>query len=275
MKKLVGFLFLFSMLGASLGVHAANPGEGKWVAEQIYRGVNSNGMTGLIHMNSAYTVQNGEMAFTVGRTTFDVLGIQFSTTPASITYGLSNSSELGLFFNPVDSSAPQTLISGAADADIKFKWRFRNQSEYMPAMSIMVGATKATATILGVEESMLGLKIHLLAASEASITDTFSIGMYIDVGSTSYRYESGTDPTYSETNFGLLFPISDNNKTQLIFEINTLNGTIPTVGSVNLTATTYGFRYASTGLKITLGVQSISDGTGTTNRSIGTLGYHF
>ena len=141
----------------------------------------------------------------------------------------------------------------------------------------MVGASRRTTDVSGPEENVDGYKINLLGASEARLSDTFFLGMYFDVGYSAYSWASApTDPSYTEANFGLLFPISDNNKTQLIFEYNAQYWDMPTIGTYDLTGFSYGIRYASTGLKITLGGQSIDDSLGgSTNRVIGTFGYSF
>lgn len=270
MKKLVGFLFVINMLFVPLVVQAANPGEGKWVAEEVFRSANTGGMTGLIHMNSAYTVRDGEMQINVGLTTESVGGTRYLQAPIAITYGLSDNKELGLVGRYISAS---TGTAGLGGAELKLKWRFRKQTEYLPATSLAFGLIIPTGPAALNEVSSWGARLNFLAASEASITETGYIGMYLEIGAVAIDPGSAGADSYVDASIGLLFPISDDNHLQLILELNAISGRgIAYLGSTNYTAVTPGLRYASENFKMTMGAETRSNGS---TKIVSTLGFEF
>ncbi len=270
MKKLLQFLFVSNMLVASLGVHAANPGEGRWVADEVFRSANTGAMTGLLHMNSAYTVRDGELQVNLGLTTESVGGTSYMQAPLAITYGLGGNKELGFVARYISDSVGNAGLGGA---ELKFKWRFRRQTEYLPALAMSFGLILPTGPAILNEVSSWGVKFSGMAASEASITDTFYIGMYMDIGLTLIDPGSATSQRYGDASVGLLFPISDDNRLQAMMEFNYISGrTTAYLGSTNYTAITPGVRYASESFKMTLGAQLRSNNSA---KIIATLGFEF
>jgi len=270
MRKLAGFLILITMLGASYRAFAANPGEGKWVAEEVFRSANIGGMTGLIHMNSAYTVRDGEMQVNVGLTAESVGGVDYQQAPFAITYGLADNKEFGLVTRYITDSVGNAGIGGA---EMKLKWRFRKQTEYLPASSLAFGLIFPTGPAALNEVTSWGARVNLLFASEASITETGYIGMYMDLGATAIDPGAATAQNYFDNSVGLLFPISDDNRLQLMFEYNSITGrAFAYLGSTNYTAITWGIRYASQGFKMTLGAENRDNNS---TKVIGTLGFEF
>lgn len=270
MKKWVKFLFLFSMLVASLGAHGANPGEGRWVAEEVFRSANTGGMTGLINMNSAYTVRDGELQFNVGLIVESAGGVAYVQTPVTITYGLSDTKELGLSTRFIRSSNGFTGVGGA---EMKLKWRFRRQTEYLPASAFIFGLIAPVGPTELNEVSSWGARFHILAASESSVTESFFIGMYFDLGAALIDPGAATAQNYYDLNIGFLFPISDDNRLQALFEFNSISGrTLTYLGTDNYSGSTVGIRYASESFKMTMGAQSRSNGS---VKFTGTIGFEF
>lgn len=270
MKKLAKYLFITNMLVVSLGASAANPGEGKWVADEVFRAANIGAMTGLIRMNSAYTVRDGELQVNVGLATESGGGTNYAQAPLTITYGLSDNKEIGLLARYI---SPSNGAAGLGGAEVKFKWRFRRQTEYLPATAIMFGIMLPSGPAAINEVSSWGLKVHGLASSEANVTDTFFIGMYMDVGVSAIDPGTATGDLYYEASIGLLFPISDDNRLQAMLEYNTISGrVVPYLGNTNYSAITPGLRYASKSFKSTMGAEIRSNNS---FKIIATLGFEF
>lgn len=270
MRKLVGFLILFNMLGASHGVFAANPGEGKWVAEQVYRSANIGGLTGLIHMDSAYTLRGGEVQINAGFTTETAAGVDYQTIPIALTFGVGDNKEWALVSRYIN---PSVGTAGMGGAELKYKWRFRKQSEYLPASSLAFGLLLPAGETALNQVTTWGATGSLIFASEANLTDNSYIGMYLDLSATSIDPGEPTAQTYSDNSIGLLFPISNDNRLQLILEYGAINGrTFAYLGSTNYSAFTWGLRYASDTLKMTLGAENRDNNT---TKVIATLGFAF
>lgn len=270
MKKLAKFLFIFNALIVSLGAHAANPGEGRWVAEEVFRSANTGAMTGLVHMNSAYTVREGELQVNVGFTSESIGGVSYTQAPLTITYGLSDNKEVGLVARYISSSSG---VAGLGGAEIKLKWRFRRQTEYLPATAILIGLMAPTGPAALNEVSSFGLRVHGLASSEANVTDTFYIGMYLDVGVVLLDPGTGTADNYLDISAGLLFPISDDNRLQAMLEYNSVSRrAVAYLGSSNYTSFAPALRYATKSFKTTLGAELRSNGA---TKITATLGFEF
>jgi hypothetical protein len=272
MKKMANFYCALALFALSTSAYAANPGEGKWVADEVFRASNSSASTGLVHMNSAYTIRDGEMSINLGfaSETDSGSGTDYIHVPLAITYGITDKTEFGLTAKYINASAGP---SGMAGGEAKMKWRFRNQSEYLPAMSLAFSLMFPAGDAALNEVNSWGARLNFLMASEAQITDNSYIGMYVDVGATSIN-DSATGPDdYLNADFGLLFPISDDKRLQLMLEFNSISGRTNTyLGTGDYNAITPGLRYASEGFKLTLGAQS-RDVNGT--KLIGTIGWEF
>lgn len=267
MKKLANFFFTLAILGYSTAVYSANPGEGRWVADEVFRASNSGGSTGLVHMNSAYTTRDGEMSFNIGAASESVGGTDYLHGSVAITYGLTNATEIGLAARYIDDS---TGTSGMGGGELKMKWRFANQTEYWPAASLALGVMFPSGPAALNEVTSWGARINLLMSSEAAISETGYVGIYLDVGATHINEPADS---YVNADIGILVPISDNKRLQLMVEANSISGrTNPYLGTDNYTAVTPGLRYASESFKMTLGVQSRDTGT---SKIIGTIGWEF
>lgn len=258
-KRLAGTVSLLVLLGGTLPAHAANPGEGKWVAEQVYRGTNLRGMTGLIVTNSAYTTRRGNLIMGIGGVTSSTGGVSATIVPVTATYGWSDSAEIGVAGSYFTGGA----VSGLGDTEINWKWRFKTQGEYLPAMGLALGLIAPTgATGLKTVQNW-GAKLNLMASSESALTETFYIGMYLDGEAVQLDPGAATAESYTAINAGVLFPISDNNRLQLLAESNSVAGR--TLAAANFTGLTTGLRYATEAFKFTLGGQAMSWGDGTSS----------
>lgn len=267
MKKLANFFFTLVLIGYSTFIYASNPGEGRWVADEVFRASNAGGSTGLVNMNSAYTIRDGEMSFNIGVASESVGGVDYTQAPVAITYGISNNTELGLATRYIDDNAG---TAGVAGGELKLKWRFRNQTEYWPAGSVALSLLFPSGPAALNEVSSWGARLNALMSSESAISDTLYIGIYLDIGATSI--DGGAD-NYLSADIGLLAPISDNKRLQAMLEFNNVSGRAnPYLGTADYSAITPGLRYASEAFKLTLGAQSRS--TGTTKFSV-TLGLEF
>ena len=266
MRKMTNFYCALALFALSTSVYAANPGEGKWVADEIFRAANSTGSTGLINMDSAYTIRDGDVSFNVGVASESVGGTDYFHIPVSFVYGLSNRTEVGLATNYINASVGE---SGFAGAELKIKWRFRNQTEYFPAMAVGVGLMFPAGPATLNEVTDWGAKLNLLMSSEAAISDTTFIGMYVDIGGVSLF---GSDNYYT-ADAGLLVPISDDQKLQGILEFNSVTRRAnPYLGTGDYTAITPGLRYASESFKLTFGAEARSTST---NKLMLNIGWEF
>jgi hypothetical protein len=269
MKKMANFYCALALFALSTSAFAANPGEGKWVADEVFRASNSSGSTGLVKMNSAYTIRDGEMSINLGAASESVGGTDYMHAPLAITYGVTDKTEFGLTAKYISASGALNT-SGMAGGEAKMKWRFRSQTEYIPAMSLALGLMFPAGDAALNEVSSWGARLNLLMASEAQITDTSYIGMYLDIGTT--NIDGGAD-NYLNADFGLLFPVSDDKRLQLMLEFNSISGRTGTyLGTGNYSAITPGIRYASEGFKLTLGVESRDTNT---SKISGTIGWEF
>jgi len=269
MKKMANFYCALALFALSTSALAANPGEGKWVADEVFRASNSSGSTGLVKMNSAYTIRDGEMSINLGAASESVGGTDYLHAPVAITYGVTDRTEFGLTAKYISASGALNT-SGMAGGEAKMKWRFRSQSEYIPAMSLAFALMFPAGDAALNEVSSWGARMNLLMASEAQITDTSYIGMYLDIGATSIN-DSATGPDdYLNADLGLLFPVSDDKRLQLMLEFNSISGRTNTyLGTGNYSAITPGLRYASEGFKLTLGVESRDTNTSKVSATIG------
>ena len=267
MKKMTNFYCALALFALSTSVYAANPGEGKWVADEVFRASNDSASTGLLYMNSAYTIRDGEMSLNTGVSSESVGGTDYTHVPLAITYGVTDSTEFGLVGKYIDASVGN---SGMAGGEVKMKWRFHNQTEYLPAASLALGLMFPAGEPALNEVTSWGARLNFLLSSEAVLTDTIYIGMYFDLGATTI---DGGNDNYTNLDFGVLFPISDNKRLQLMVEFNSISGRSGTyLGTGNYTAVTPALRYASEGFKLTFGVQSRDTGT---SKATATIGWEF
>jgi len=256
MKKSYFAAALILLLGLPLQSMAA---EDSYEAEGVYHGTAVNGMTGLYYTTSPYTVGTGisaaayvEMASTTTTTTL--------VTPATVTIGLGNvefSAATRLYSDSASS------VSATGDTEVYAKWKFRSLGESMPAMALAIGGTLPTATNAAARDvNQVGYKLMFIAGGDVQASTDTVIGTYFNLVYNAIDPGQATDEKYLTANFGLMMPISDNNKLQMF--IDTRNNTAKSAATIGDgtpgTTLMIGFRYTGRFLKILAGVNTNSTG---------------
>ncbi len=259
-KKMAGLIVFLALGSTATAVSAASLGEGRWVADGVYRSTNYRGLTGLFITDSAYTIGRNTLVLGVGGETEKVSGTTINTVPVTITYGVSDDIEFALAGKYISSSL---VGNGMGDTELAWKWRFRKQGEYLPALAMALAVIAPGATGLS-EVSKYGARFNILASSEAALTDTTYIGLYLDVEADSLDPSTSTQDNYYSGNFGILLPISDDSRLQAVAEYNVVGKRAQPVDNYN--AVTAGLRYSADVLQYSLAAQSLSrlDGSTTT-----------
>jgi hypothetical protein len=259
-KKTAGLILILALGTAAGTAGAASLSEGRWVADGVYRGLNFRGLTGLFITDSAYTIGRNNFAISAGYAAETVAGNSINAVPVSITYGYGDAAEFAISGSAITSTA----ANGLGDSSLSWKWRFRRQGEYLPAMAMGVaviapGTSAALSTV-----SSYGVRVNGMASSEAALTDTGYIGLYVDVQLDAVDPGSSTSDYYYSANAGGELPLSDDNRLQLIGEINYT--TSHTAAVDNYTGYTGGLRYTSNFLQYSLAgsLRSRGDGSNTT-----------
>ncbi len=256
----------------------------------VNRPVNVQGLTGLIITNSAFTQPAGHIAIGISALgeNSNVPNFSIVQGAATLTVGLTDRVEVGvkgkMIATNIGSSATREI--GKGDSDFLIKWRFSSQGEIMPALAFGLAWTFPTAdTSKGFSEvEYEGIKLMLIASSEKRILDDSFIGVYFEgqVVLNDQLHRTGASPfadKYGVLNAGLLFPISDNNRLQAVFEYNRVfKKDIVTLYEQNYSAVTPGLRYVTEHFNLSVGVQFLNkEQTGYKNdtRGVGTLSLSF
>ncbi len=253
----------------------------------VNRPVNIQGLTGLIITNSAYTQKKG--AFTVGLSTLaeDSRTPNFSIVQGIVTatYGATDSIELGLKAKMIASNlgSSSTRETGAGDTDLLFKWRFMNQGKELPAIAFGMGLTLPTGDkdkgFSECEHEII--RLMLIGTHEQEMPGNIVLGLYAEgqVVLVDQNSSSSMKDKYGVINAGILLPIVENNRLQLILEYNLVfDKDIQTLYEGDYHALTPGLRYVTPQLNITAGVQFMrkEDTTaGNDQRYVGTISYRF
>jgi hypothetical protein len=269
-KKVAGLIISLAIGFVVIPAGAAGLGEGRWVADGVYRSTNYRGLTGLFVTDSAYTIGRHNLSMSTGYLTETLSGATINSVPVSITYGTSDDVEFALQGQYISSSIAG---SGSGDTQLAWKWRFRRQTEYMPAMAMAVTAIAPGAP--GVSEvTKYGARVNLMASSESQLTDTGYIGLYFDLEADSYDQGTSSQDNFYAGNFGILIPLSDDNRLQAIAEANMVDKRAAPVDNYN--AVTAGARYTGDVFQYSLAGQTLNrkDGT-TTDRLLFTLTAQF
>ncbi|MEJ2107730.1 MAG: hypothetical protein P8X48_10465 [Acidiferrobacteraceae bacterium] len=258
-KKTAGLILILALGTAAGTANAASLSEGRWVADGVYRGLNFRGLTGLFITDSAYTIGKNNFAISGGYASESVAGNTINAVPVSITYGYGAAAEISISGSAINSTA----ASGIGDSSLSWKWRFRRQSEYLPAMAmgaavIAPGTNAAISTV-----STYGVRLNGMASSEAALTETGYIGLYVDVQLDAIDPGSSSSDYYYSANAGGELPLSDDKRLQLIGEVNYTTSHAASVD--NYTGYTGGLRYTSRIFQYSLAgsLRSRGDGSNT------------
>ncbi len=296
MRKVLAALFIFSIslavIDTAYSMSASSDDREQYFNNPeivVNRPVNIQGLTGLIITNSAYTQEKG--AFTVG-----LSGLaENSRTPdfsivqgiATATYGATDRIELGLKAKMIATNlgSSSTRQTGVGDTDLLFKWRLTNQGKDLPAIAFGMGVTLPTGDkdkgFRECEHEVI--KLMLIGSHEQEMPGNIVLGLYVEgqvvLVDQLNKNSSNMDEKYGVINAGILLPIVENNRLQLILEYNLVTDKdIPTLYEGNYTALTPGLRYVTPRLNITAGVQFLrkSDSlAGNDARYVGTISYRF
>lgn len=239
----------------------------------INRPPNIQGLTGLLFTNSAYTLPAGK--FTVGasmlaeyssRPEFSVLQIPFT-----LTYGMTDNLEFGIKAKIVDLDSPiyPDRAHGFGDSEISAKWRFASRRFILPDMA--VGLCYIAPT--GNENKHLnevvnwGMKFMAIASLEGRTAGGRVMGIYAEAQAVfidELAKRSSSTPgaeRYGIINGGVLFPVSADNRTQLLAEYSQIlykSKLQPTLIEGNQNAGTAAVRYVTEDFSVTTGLQYIN-----------------
>lgn len=241
---------LFMMLGASFG---ANAESRSYEAEGIYRGTAENGLTGLYYTASPYTVSTGLAVGAYGIVQPVAGSGNNIITPVNATLGLGSRIEFSAMTRLV--SLPGVAATG--DTEAYAKYQFRSLGETMPAMAIAVGGILPTATDpAAADVNTIGGKLIVMMGGDAQLSESAITGIYFNISANFFDPGAATQDNFIGTNFGLMIPISDNQKMQGFVDIRNITGKVtPTLNYADGTTTLVGLRYAARFMKITGAVE--------------------
>ncbi len=295
-KAILGFLVFAFILGVhtpafSRESYGALP---KYAADDqiINRPVNMQGLTGLLFTNSAYTQPAGSVTFGISGLgeNSDIPDYSVAQGAATITIGLTDRVEAGVrgkMFgtNFGSSTGPET---GTGDTDLLLKWNFSAQGENMPALAFGFGWTFPTGDPeMGFTEIKYeSIKLMVIAAGENKVLNDGFLGIYMEAQAVfnDQLHKDGDSPykeKYGVVNAGILFPLSDDNHLQLLFEYTSvLKRDYALLYDRNYRGVVPSLRYVTENFNLTLGLQRISradagPGANEANRFAGTMSYRF
>ncbi len=256
----------------------------------INRPVNVFGLTGLLFTNSAYTQPAGRVALglsAVGENS-DTPNFSVVQGGASLTIGITDRLEVGVRGTMVGTNlgSSSTTEIGTGDTDVLVKWRFKSQGDTLPALALGLGWTFPTGDEKkGFSEIKYeGIKVMALATSEKRILDDSFIGVYLEaqaVLNDQLHQDTKTSfkDQYGVVNAGLLFPISDDNDLQFIFEYNRVfKKDVTTLYERDYSALTPGLRFVTERFNLSIGLQLMNKneaGVKNDYRLAGTMSYSF
>lgn len=259
----------------------------------INRPVNIQGLTGLILTNSAYTQPAGSVVFGISGQGEDSDTPNYSVAQgaATITIGVTDRVEVAIKGRTIGtglgSSTDRSI--GPGDTDLLLKWRFSSQGENLPALAFGFGWTFPTGDSDNgfTEIKYEGIKLMVIASSENRVLSDGFLGIYMEAQAVlndqlHKREESPYKEKYGVVNAGILFPISDDNHLQFLFEYSrVVKRNFTVLYDRNYTGLMPGLRYVTDNFNISLGIQRINrEDSGPAadskaNRLMGTMNYRF
>ncbi len=300
MKRMISVILVFftivigsggtAFCADGFGSYDRSSDDGDHELVVINRPVNVFGLTGLLFTNSAYTQPAGRVALgisAVGENS-DTPNFSIVQGGASLTIGITDRLEVGVRGTMVGTNlgSSSTTEIGTGDTDVLVKWRFKSQGDTLPALALGLGWTFPTGDEKKgfTEIKYEGIKVMALATSEKRILDDSFIGVYLEaqaVLNDQLHQDTKTSfkDQYGVINAGLLFPISDDNDLQFIFEYNRVfKKDITTLYERDYSALTPGLRFVTERFNLSIGLQLLNKNeTGVKNdyRLAGTMSYAF
>lgn len=296
-KAILGFFVLFAFI---MGTQNQAFSRDRYENDSLFIGddiinrpVNMQGLTGLLFTNSAYTQPAGSVTFGFSGLGEDSTKPNYSVAQgtASITIGLSDRVEAGvrgkMFGWNFGSSADRD--AGLGDTDLLLKWRFSSQGQFFPALAFGLAWTFPTGdSEKGLTEIKYeGIRLMVIAAGENRVLDDGFIGIYMEAQAVLNDQLHADDKSpyrekYGVVNAGILFPLSDDNHLQFLFEYTrVLKRNYMMLYDRNYSGLVPALRYVTENFNLTVGVQQIDrEDSGPAadskaNRIAGTLSYRF
>jgi len=229
---------------------------------EVDRVPGAQGLTGLLRMNSAYTLRAGEVRLHATAFYYDeknlVVGAPFlaplETTyieiPVSLTMGVTDNFEIAFVGKLIDYEL-QTIVDlglgpqpvdveerDFGDSEVLMKVHVLDQSEFAPAFALGLGAILGT----GDEDKLLtgveawGAKMMAMASVELPLFEDSFLGMYLEVQGVSIDpseddFDAITSPdgsiykdSYNIVSAGIRFPISNDNRLHFMAEFSSESG---------------------------------------------------
>lgn len=255
--------------------------------EMINRPVNISGLTGLLFTTSPFVMPHRtmEVATSVLSENSAKPDYTFTEYDATISRGIGHNVEIAVkaaYLNRNDK-AGSFKERGAGDAELSYKWNFKQQREYsaMPAAALIVtGIVPPGDKDAGLNNVQhWGGRIGLSIGSEIIMGDHV-LGVYADA---QVAFQDLSDNRYRDRyyieNAGLLVPISKYRNLQMFIEYNLVNGKDRlTVDGLDYSAMTYGLRLVSERFNLTIGTQFVhkkAEGYDDTSKVIGMMSMKF
>ncbi len=259
----------------------------------INRPVNIQGLTGLLFTNSAYTQPAGSVTLGLSGLAENSSEPNYTAAQgtASITYGLTDRVEAAVRGKMLGKNfgSSETRETGAGDTDLLLKWNVSSQGETMPALAFGFGWTIPTGDEhKGFTEAKYeSIKIMAIASGENRVLDSGFLGIYMEAQAVfnDQLHKDGRSPykeKYGVVNAGILFPLSDDNNLQFLFEYTSvLKRDLMMMYDKDYKGIVPGLRYVTDNFNLTLGWQILTreDSRPKTDKNAGrlagTISYRF
>jgi hypothetical protein len=257
----------------------------------VNRPVDTQGLNGLLFMNSAFTQPAGHVAVGTFLLYEKSTGLPQSFSiiqgGASLTMGITNAIEVGVKgkgvrLNYKGLSSPEI---GQGDTDVLVKWKILSQEESHPALALGFAWSFPTGDkTKGLNEiNEESVRFMLMASKEKRFLDNSFIGVYLEaqeVMNDVSRESSALYDKYAVFSAGALFPISDDNRVQAMLEYGrTYKKGSATFGTYkDYSGLTPGLRFVTEHLNVSAGIQFLNKTDSdypNDQQYVGTISYTF
>lgn len=281
MKAASNCLFLLALVATPSIATAAASAD---AVADIYRAPSLDGFTGLLTMNLPYSAGKGMTVAGGGSYADAYTGVyeSLTTVVGALRIGFSDNVEVAVK-TKTHSLKPVTgnTESGMGDTEFGIKWKFREQNENLPAMALALGVITPTGDEDKgfTEAENWGGKFGVTAGAEIPVFRDGYLGLYAEVQAVAID-KLGDDTAYTDmysvTNFGIAFPISDDNHLSFFVEYHSVaKKDVPGIEQ-NHTAISPGLRFAHRNFSLSFAAQSVTyDDDTSQDRILGLLSLGF
>jgi hypothetical protein len=218
------------------------------------------GPNGLLFTQSADTLAPGQVEMGIGLAyeQSDQPDITLNEWSPTVTVGLLHGLEGAVRAPYLSVNVIGEQEQSLQEVDVSLKWRFLepNEEYNLPAFGISLSYfLPAGKEALRPFESW-GLKGLIVSSAEVELGKPYGVlvGFYADAGAIVSDLGKGSEEKHALIDFGLLFPLTDSRRLQLLLEVNLVRQSdAPLEG--DYTATTFGLRYVNPHLNLTGGMQ--------------------